>query len=193
MEVLLILNAITCLILLGLVLLQVCEMRAKRDGAPARDVEDAVPYSGGTGVPARADRVVRPYGEESGVPAQHPSGASCHLSSREGFGVDLSGKRKETFRLVLPDGEVLHLFTPTKAVAGLFAQLGVILQRVAKGRATVEDSAELYALAARIMENNAERKCVDAQALFDRLTLDDAAELLAEYLGWLTELIERKN
>ncbi len=133
---------------------------------------------------------------QSATPTASPRGETFGITATAldaGVGIDLSGKRRETFRLVLPDGDVLHLYTPTKMVAELFAGIGEILQRVARGRSTPEDGAELYRLSALVLGNNAERVQVDAQSLFDRLTLDDIADVLSSYMDWLTALIESKN
>lgn len=108
-------------------------------------------------------------------------------------GMDLSGKPRATYRLVLPDGEVLYLRTPTKAVADCFERIGKILQHISYGNCSDVEKNELHLYTSVILSHNTGGKKIDAEKVMEMLTLADLTELLTDYMQWLTEVIESKN
>lgn len=108
--------------------------------------------------------------------------------------IDLTGRPRPVFEAKLPpDGAVLHLLPPTKAVADRFAAIGEILQRISKGRHNLEDIEELFVLAAVILNNNKEGIACTTAFVSERCTSEDVAELLTGYMHWLQELLSSKN
>ena len=108
-------------------------------------------------------------------------------------GMDLSGKPRATYRLTLPDGEILFLRTPTKAVADSFERIGVILQHIAYGNCKESEKNELYRISSVILSHNTGGRIINAKEVLDLVTMADLAELLQSYMEWLTAVISSKN
>ena len=125
-------------------------------------------------------------------PVEPPKKAVSNLDTSYA-GLDLSGTPRDTYRLVLRDGQIVYLRTPTKAVADSFERIGVLLQRIGCGRQSATEEQELYLLASKILSHNTAALQVDARKMMDDLTLAELTELLSDYMSWLTKVIESKN
>ncbi|MBE6984308.1 MAG: hypothetical protein E7434_01600 [Ruminococcaceae bacterium] len=148
------------------------------------------------GVSARADRVVRPYvdGEQvDGVPAR-AAGALSPYGDGATVDCDLLGREKPCFSVKLPpDGKVLHLLTPTKAVSDRFQEIGKLLQQQEEGRLASDGVEALYKFTSFLVSNNRENFLLNVADLKARCSAEDIGGLLQAYLGWLTELVLSKN
>lgn len=108
-------------------------------------------------------------------------------------GLDLSGSPRATYRFTMPDGDVLVLRTPTKALTDSFERIGLILQHNSYGNGTASEYNELYYLTAALLSHNTSAKKIDAQKCMEDLTIADLTEFLNDYMSWLTKVIESKN
>lgn len=116
------------------------------------------------------------------------------LDTVKDAGIDLMGVPRPTFAVTLPpDGKCLHLRTPTKAVADRFAQLGEMLERMGKGRHTLDDIEQLYLLTSMLLANNTDGTLMTVADARERMTTDDVVGFLTAYMEWLTDIIKSKN
>lgn len=109
---------------------------------------------------------------------------------------DLTGARRPCFRVrISHKWPVLHVYTPSKATADRLLALGPVLARLSQeclySEQTETDEAEVFSLAVAILSHNRENFSErQIERLIDR---EQAVVFLCDYLGWLTDLLERKN
>lgn len=109
-------------------------------------------------------------------------------------GCDLMGASRPVFVVKLPpDGQILHLTTPTKAMSDRFAEIGGVLDRLGKGKGADGDEDALFRLAADLLGDNLDRISMMPMALRRRCSTADIVKLLADYMGWLKGVIDAKN
>ena len=107
--------------------------------------------------------------------------------------LDLFGKKRPVRTIKLPDGTVLRLTTPCKAVSDRFEAIGALLDRIATGQAWAGDIAELYTLLAAVLARNLDNITVPEEHLETIMTADDCVEFFAAYMDFLTKEISAKN
>lgn len=107
--------------------------------------------------------------------------------------LDLFGKKRPVMTVKLPDGTVLRLTTPCKAVSDRFEAIGTLLDRIATGQAGAGDIAELYTLLAAVLARNLDNITVPEERLETIMTADDCVEFFAAYMEFLTKEISSKN
>lgn len=107
--------------------------------------------------------------------------------------LDLFGKKRPVMTVKLPDGTVLRLTTPCKAVSDRFEDIGVLLDRISNGQTEAEDIPELYMLLSVVLARNLDNIVVPQDRLEAIMTADDCVEFFAAYMDFLTKEITSKN
>lgn len=107
--------------------------------------------------------------------------------------LDLFGKKRPVMTVKLPDGTILRLTTPCKAVSDRFEDIGALLERIAQGHAAPDDIDDLYALLAVVLARNLDNAEISQAHLERIMTADDCVEFFAAYMEFLTKEISAKN
>ena len=137
-------------------------------------------------------------GWRDGKAARHKRGkqapAVSKLDTGKDAGIDLMGAQRPIFTATLPpDGKVLRLRTPTKAISDRYSVIGAVISRFDENTQTMDDMEQLYLFATMLLDNNLDGETVTVAAVRECLTPDDVISFLAAYMDWLTGVIQAKN
>lgn len=114
-------------------------------------------------------------------------------ASAKGF-LDLMGAPRPMYTLALPpDGMMLTIPMPTKALADRFGQIGKTIQALQAGKGGLEEVEELFMLTALVLANNREGVVVTTAYVAERLSSDETVQLLTDYMRWIREQLNGKN
>lgn len=114
-------------------------------------------------------------------------------ASTKGF-LDLMGSPRPMYTVALPpDGAMLTIPMPTKALADRFGQIGKTIQALEAGKGGLEAVEELFMLTALVLANNREGIVVTTAYVAERLSSDEAVLLLTDYMRWIREQLNGKN
>lgn len=120
--------------------------------------------------------------------------AVSKLDTGKNAGIDLMGAPRPVFTAKLPpDGKILHLKTPTKAISDRYAAVGEVIQHFEQNQQTLDDLEQLYLFSTMLLDNNIDGETVTVAAVRECLTPDDICVFLTAYLDWLTGVIREKN
>lgn len=137
-------------------------------------------------------------GWRDGKEERHKSGkqapAVSKLDTVKDAGIDLMGSPRPVFTAKLPpDGKVLRLRTPTKAISDRYSVIGAVISRFDANKQTMDDLEQLYLFASMLLDNNLDGETVTVATVRECLTPDDVISFLAAYMDWLTGVIREKN
>lgn len=120
--------------------------------------------------------------------------AVSKLDTVKDAGIDLTGAQRPIFTATLPpDGKVLRLRTPTKAISDRYSVIGAVISRFDANKQTMDDLEQLYLFASMLLDNNLDGETVTVAIVRECLTPDDVISFLAAYMDWLTGVIREKN
>ena len=126
--------------------------------------------------------------------SKKPEAEVSKLDTGKDAGIDLMGAPRPVFTAKLPpDGKILHLKTPTKAISDRYEAVGAVIQHFEQNQQTLDDLEELYLFATMLLDNNIDGETVTVAAVRECLTPDDVCVFLTAYMEWLTEIINAKN
>ena len=103
--------------------------------------------------------------------------------------VDLSNKKRNALKVVLPDKTEIDVFTPTKAVRDCFSILGEALIRIGNKNATSDDIDTVFAVTAQILSRNKQGVIFSTESVAAIMDIEDATTILDAYTEFLSEEI----
>ncbi|MCD7800678.1 MAG: hypothetical protein LUG94_05660 [Ruminococcus sp.] len=103
---------------------------------------------------------------------------------------NFKSRKKEYFKITLPNDKVLFITTPTKAMASKIIDIYKDFDQKHADESMIPD---LYNLASMTMNSNKDNVKISTEELIETIELADILEYLDNYMQFVTEQTSQKN